>query len=394
MSLTSTAPTTSPTAPTPPLARGHDDAPGLRLSSLTKNLGGRRVVDDLDLDVGPGELLCLLGPSGCGKTTTLRMIGGFLTPDAGYLEIAGRDVTALPPERRPTAMVFQNYALWPHMSVAANVGFGLRVARVPRREAARRVAEALEMVNLSHHATSYPARISGGEQQRAALARAMVLRPDVLLLDEPLSNLDARLRVKVREDIRAIQQATGTTTVLVTHDQDEALSVSDRIAVMNGGRIEQLSTPRELYRRPRTRFVAEFIGSMNLLDVEPGGRGCVRLSGPGGPLDVPVDGDVLVPAGGGEAGPLTIGVRPEDVRIAPAAMSGPHDAPGWRGAPARIVREVPRGSLTELVLDLAGQRVRATVPGDLDVAAAHPRGEVAVRLARVLAYHGDDLLAP
>ncbi|WDG18348.1 ABC transporter ATP-binding protein [Microbacterium sp. Clip185] len=317
--------------------------PGLRLNGLSKRLGGRTVVDDLHLDIAQGELVSLLGPSGCGKTTTLRMIAGFLSPDAGRVEVAGEDVTSLGPERRPSAMVFQNYALWPHMTVAKNVGFPLRIARVPRAEITRRVDEALELVGLSHHARSRPARISGGEQQRASLARALVRRPALLLLDEPLSNLDAKLRVRVREEIRDIQQRLGITTVLVTHDQDEAMAVSDRIAVMNGGRIEQIATPSELYRRPATEFVAGFVGAANLLsslDLDAGEDGVRWL------------------------------VRPEHVVI------------GGDGIPAHVVRTVPRGHLDEVVLSVRGATVRALV-GDRSW---RPGDEVRVRWARALRY--------
>lgn len=341
--------------------------PGLRLSGLAKTLGGRVVVDDLDLDVADGELVCLLGPSGCGKTTTLRMIGGFLRPDSGQVVIAGSPVTDLSPDRRPTAMVFQNYALWPHMTVRANIAFGLKVAKVPHGEIERRVSQVLELVNLTHHRDSHPARISGGEQQRAALARALVLRPRVLLLDEPLSNLDARLRVRVREDIRAIQQDLGITTVLVTHDQDEALSVADRVAVMNDGRIVQLSTPRELYRRPRTRFVAEFVGTMNLL---PG-----AVTDDGAQLA-----DTVVPVR--EVSPpiadALVGIRPEDV-----VLGRPGTGPGPAG---RVVREIPRGGLTEVVVELGPNRLRALVSADVDPAHAWPGGEVTVAFTRVLPY--------
>ena len=208
-------------------------AGGLQVSGLSKVLGGRTIIDSLDLSVEEGELVSLLGPSGCGKTTTLRMIGGFLTPDSGTIVVAGRDVTALGAERRPSAMVFQNYALWPHMTVFKNVSYPLRIRKLPKSEIQERVTAVLELVNLLQHKGSRPAQISGGEQQRVALARALVQEPDLLLLDEPLSNLDAKLRVKVREDIREIQQRLGITTVIVTHDQDEALSMSDRIAVMN-----------------------------------------------------------------------------------------------------------------------------------------------------------------
>lgn len=374
-----------PTGGAPPPAPGARAAEaGLLLSGLKKVLGGRTVVDALDLSVAEGELLCLLGPSGCGKTTTLRMIGGFIPPDAGAVVISGTAVTHLSPDRRPTAMVFQNYALWPHMTVAGNVAFGLRVARVNRAEIDRRVSEVLEMVNLAHHRNSYPARISGGEQQRAALARALVLRPKVLLLDEPLSNLDAKLRVRVREDIRRIQQELGITTVLVTHDQDEALSISDRVAVMNGGRIEQVSTPRELYRRPRTRFVAEFVGSMNVVAGRLADGGVVV----GGVL-IPVveasgDGGSSIPAGDVE-----LGFRPEDVAVDVETAA----APG-AGASGRIVREIPRGAVTELVVEIGTATVRALVSADIDPAAAYPGGRVAVRIGRALVYRNGVLAGP
>ncbi len=341
--------------------------PGLRLSGLAKTLGGRLVVDELDLDVADGELVCLLGPSGCGKTTTLRMIGGFLRPDSGEVLIAGQPVTELAPDRRPTAMVFQNYALWPHMTVRANVAFGLKVHRVPRDEIEHRVSQVLELVNLTRHRDSYPARISGGEQQRAALARALVLRPQVLLLDEPLSNLDAKLRVRVREDIRTIQQELGITTVLVTHDQDEALTVADRIAVMNDGRIEQLSTPRELYRRPRTRFVAEFVGTMNLF---PG-----AVTDDGAEL---AGSRVAVREPSRPVSGALVGIRPEDVLLSrPGADDGPL---------GRVVREIPRGGLTEVVVELGPNRLRALVSADVDPLRAWPGGEVSVAFTRVLAY--------
>jgi ABC-type Fe3+/spermidine/putrescine transport system ATPase subunit len=292
-------------------------------------------------------LICLLGPSGCGKTTTLRMIGGFLTPDAGRLRIAGKDYTHAPPEKRPTAMVFQNYALWPHMSVFGNIAFGLKIRKLPRSEIRDKVDWALDLVKLSHHRDSPPARISGGEQQRVALARALVLEPQVLLLDEPLSNLDAKLRIQVREDIREIQQRLGITTVLVTHDQDEALSVADRIAVMNGGRIEHLASPSSLYSDPRTTFVASFIGAMNWFDTAPRDGGI--------PL---TDGTILpcrqVPAKDGDR----IGVRPEDVSISPARAPGTLDA--------IVLRSIPRGHYREVVMTSGGSEFRAYTGQELE----------------------------
>jgi ABC-type Fe3+/spermidine/putrescine transport system ATPase subunit len=320
---------------------------GLRIERVSKDLGGRTIVDDLDLDVRAGELTCLLGPSGCGKTTTLRMIGGFLFPDRGRILIDGRDVSGLSPERRPTAMVFQNYALWPHMTVFKNVAFGLKLRKLGKREITERVERILELVGLTHHIHSFPARISGGEQQRVALARALVLEPKVLLLDEPLSNLDAKLRVRVREDIREIQQRIGITTVFVTHDQDEALSISDRIAVMSGGKVEQYADARSLYRWPETTFVAGFVGSMNFYD---------GTSAPGG---VALSDGVVVPCDDlstSEEGAWRVAVRPEDVQV----------SAGGDGAEAEVVREVPRGHYKELVLRAGENDVRAFVAPDLD----------------------------
>jgi putative spermidine/putrescine transport system ATP-binding protein len=302
------------------------DQPSLELKGVTKVLGGRTIVDDLDLSVARGELVCLLGPSGCGKTTTLRMVAGFLTPDTGSIVVEGADVTALPPERRPSAMVFQSYALWPHMTVFKNVAFPLRLKGVGRAEIRQRVEAALELVNLVHHMHSRPSRVSGGEQQRVALARALVQEPQLLLLDEPLSNLDARLRIKVREEIREIQQRLGITTLLVTHDQDEALSVSDRIAVMNGGRIEQVSAPSQLYAEPETEFVATFVGSLNRLD---------------GRLD----------AGRLVDGPEVTAIRPEDVTVL--------DHPDAGTFPATVTRVIPHGSFVEVVLDAGDRSLRA-----------------------------------
>jgi ABC-type Fe3+/spermidine/putrescine transport system ATPase subunit len=319
---------------------------GLQIDRVSKDLGGRRIVDDLELDVRAGELTCLLGPSGCGKTTTLRMIGGFIHPDAGRIVISGRDVTSLSPDKRPTAMVFQNYALWPHMTVYKNVAFGLRLRKLAKREVRERVDRVLELVGLTHHMQSYPARISGGEQQRVALARALVLEPKVLLLDEPLSNLDAKLRVRVREDIREIQQRLGITTVFVTHDQDEALSISDRIAVMSGGKVEQYADANSLYREPATTFVAGFVGAMNSYEAR-------TVSG-----GLELDGNVVVPCADlstHEAGEWEAGIRPEDVNV---SLNGD-------GAEAEIVREVPRGHYKELVLRAGPNEVRAFVAPEL-----------------------------
>ncbi|KAE8128795.1 ABC transporter ATP-binding protein [Bifidobacterium tibiigranuli] len=258
----------------PPGVRGYDSArdtrdigePGLVVEGLHKSFAGREVIKDVSLKVRAGEFVSLLGPSGCGKTTTLRMIAGFLHPDDGQVWMDSRDVTELGAERRPSAMVFQNYALWPHMTVERNVSFPLRVAKRPKEEIARRVDAALELVNLTQQRKARPARMSGGEQQRAALARALVREPSILLLDEPLSNLDAKLRERVREDIRSIQQRLHITTIMVTHDQQEAMAISDRIAVMHDGRLEQVCGPDELYAKPATENIARFIGTMSEFD--------------------------------------------------------------------------------------------------------------------------------
>ncbi|MFD7510741.1 ABC transporter ATP-binding protein [Streptomyces sp. NPDC059853] len=243
--------------------------------AVSRHFGDFTAVDGLDLTIREGELTTLLGPSGCGKTTSLRMLAGYLAPSEGQIFIGGEDVTATPPEKRGLGMVFQSYALFPHMSVADNVGYGLKLRKVPRAERARRVAEALELVGLGHLADRRPKALSGGQQQRVALARAIVIRPRLLLLDEPLSNLDARLRVQMRDEIRRIQAEAGLTVVLVTHDQEEALEMSDRMVVMNGGRVMQEGPPDELFPAPANRFVAEFLGYQNFLELP--GRGLVTV---------------------------------------------------------------------------------------------------------------------
>jgi len=237
----------------------------VELRGCTRDYGAVRAVDALDLAVHEGEFLALLGPSGCGKTTTLNLIAGFVEPTAGRILIDGEDVTGRPPHLRALGVVFQSYALFPHLSVRENVAFGLRERRVTAAEIERRVAEALELVRLDARGRQRPAELSGGMQQRVALARALVYRPRVLLLDEPLAALDKKLREEMRDELRAIQRSVGITTIFVTHDQAEALGLSDRIAVMSRGRIEQLGTPREIYERPVTRFVADFIGASSML---------------------------------------------------------------------------------------------------------------------------------
>ena len=253
----------------------------VRLIGVSKHFGKHTAVDSFTLDIGQGEFVSFLGGSGCGKTTTLRMIAGFETPTAGRILIDGADVVETPPNRRGVGMVFQNYALFPNMTARQNIGFGLKVEGRHAQEIERRVGELLELIHMGELGASYPHQMSGGQQQRVALARALAVQPRVLLLDEPLSALDAKIRVRLRAEIRAIQRQLGITTVYVTHDQEEALSISDRIVVMRDGRIEQVGTPFEIYNRPSTSFVASFIGSLNVLQgiaVDPSG-GMVAVDG-------------------------------------------------------------------------------------------------------------------
>ncbi len=260
--------------------------------NLTKSYGHLNVVDHVDVHIQPGELFFLLGPSGCGKTTLLRMIAGLLEPTSGRILFGDRDVTRLPSGKRNCAMVFQNYALWPHMTIRQNVSFGLDVKKTPASEKQRRVNEVMKTVRIEHLADRKPGQLSGGQQQRVALARALVVNPDVLLLDEPLSNLDAKLRYEMRSEIRRICKSTNTTSVYVTHDQEEALSMADRIAVMDHGRIVQCGPPEEVYDRPANHFVADFLGSANFIDAvvedvadkrtilhSPLGRLCASMNG-------------------------------------------------------------------------------------------------------------------
>ena len=251
----------------------------LRIDKLTKAFGGNTVVKGVDLSFNKGEFVSLLGPSGCGKTPILRMIAGFESPNSGTITVEGTDLTSLKPNQRQIGMVFQAYALFPNMNVADNIGFGLKIARMPKPEREARVEEMLKLIGLSGYGKRFPFELSGGQQQRVALARALAPSPRMLLLDEPLSALDAKIRVSLREQIREIQRELGITTVFVTHDQEEALSISDRIVVLSEGSVEQFGTPFEVYNRPLTRFVATFVGQINTLDatVADAGRKSVQI---------------------------------------------------------------------------------------------------------------------
>ncbi|MEV7931876.1 MULTISPECIES: ABC transporter ATP-binding protein [unclassified Curtobacterium] len=308
------------TAPAAPASLSTEGAT-VELEAVEKHYGTHRALAGLSLRIEPGEFVSLLGPSGCGKTTALRALAGLETIDGGAIRIDGADVASVPVDQRDIGMVFQQYSLFPHMTVRQNVSFGLEMRRVPAAARRERVVEALDMVHLVDFADRWPHQLSGGQQQRVALARALVTRPRVLLLDEPLSALDAKVRVSLRDEIRRIQTDLGITTVFVTHDQEEALAVSDRIAVMNAGDIEQVGTPEELYRHPVSAFTADFVGQSNRL------RGDLR------------DGDVFVygfrvPAldAGTADGPVTAFVRPEDVAFAAEGVTGTVVASSFLGS--------------------------------------------------------------
>jgi iron(III) transport system ATP-binding protein len=297
-------------------------AVAVRIEALTKSFAGQKVVDRVSVDIAPGEVFFLLGPSGCGKTTLLRCIAGFYVPDAGRILIGDRDVTHLPPEERDTGMVFQSYALWPHLTAAENVAFGLELRKIPREEIRRRVDEALATVRMTERSDYKPNQLSGGQQQRIALARALVVHPACLLLDEPLSNLDARLRLEMRTEIRRICKQAGLTAIYVTHDQKEALSIADRLAVLDRGAIQQCGSPREVYLRPRTRLVANFIGETNFVEgtVQRMRNGATEVATPVGT----VRSTVPPPEPVAEGAAVTLSIRPEVIHIdtAPPADAG------------------------------------------------------------------------
>ena len=283
------------------------EAAFLRIRGLAKHFGNFTALRDIDLEVAQGEFVCFLGPSGCGKTTLLRAIAGLDLQDQGTIEMAGRDVSTAPPAARDFGIVFQSYALFPNLTVNDNVGYGLVNRGQPQAAIRERVAELLELVGLPEQGTKYPLQLSGGQQQRVALARALATAPGLLLLDEPLSALDARVRVHLREQIRDLQKRLGVTTIMVTHDQEEALTMADRIVVMNQGVIEQIGTPEEVYRRPVTAFVADFVGKMSFFPGRVTGPGKVQIAG----YELSCDDDRGMAAGS----PVSLGLRPEEVRV-------------------------------------------------------------------------------
>ncbi len=317
--------------------------PMIVVDRLVKDFGDVRAVNDVSLEIAAGEFFSMLGPSGCGKTTTLRVIAGFEEPDAGRVLLDGEDVTFVSPKRRNVNMVFQDYALFPHMTVAENVAFGLKLKRVQASERDSRVAEMLTVVRLDGYEDRRPAELSGGQRQRVALARALVNRPAALLLDEPLGALDLKLRREMQLELKRIQQSTGTTFVYVTHDQEEALTMSDRIAVMDGGVVQQVDAPRALYERPETSFVADFIGTSNLLNF----AGASRTNGVA-VLDLGDGMRIVGPDGGGD----WITVRPEKIRIG-VELDGDCSRVG-----GTVVETVYLGSLSQTVVEVVtGERL-------------------------------------
>jgi spermidine/putrescine transport system ATP-binding protein len=346
-------------------------APIIRFEAVSKSFGRGRAVSEVTLDIAEGEFFALLGPSGCGKTTLLRMLAGFETPSAGRILIDGIDVSRTPPNKRPVNMVFQSYAVFPHMSVAENVAFGLRVERTPAPERRRRVEEALALVKLDGLGARRPDQLSGGQRQRVALARALVKRPRVLLLDEPLSALDAKLREAMQVELGQLQAQVGITFLFVTHDQEEALAMASRCAVMNQGALEQVATPMDLYQRPASRFVADFIGQVNLFEGRVAGPGRVDIEGLANPLEVADTGA----AGAGDR--VWLAVRPEAIDLAARAeaddgMSIANRLPGvlrhatYLGVASSYAVEIEGGRLVKV------QRMNRGRTDELDLTAGSP----------------------
>jgi putative spermidine/putrescine transport system ATP-binding protein len=334
-------------------AAGARGGTSVSLRGLTRVFGATKALDEMSLEIAPGELVALLGPSGCGKTTALRIVAGFEYADAGEVLIDGKDISGVPASKRDMGMVFQSYSLFPNMSALDNVAFGLRMRKVGGSARRKRAGELLEMVGLSPQAGQYPHQLSGGQQQRVALARALAVEPRVLLLDEPLSALDAKVRQQLREQIRTLQQRLGTTTLFVTHDQEEALSMSDRVGVMRAGRLEQVAEPAELYARPATAFVAEFVGTMNRLPGELGAGGtAITVLG----VTVPVQ------EGAPASGLVDALIRPENLAVAPAeGGNGIVAGRTFLGAVTRVA--VLLSGDTEVSVDIPSSAALAMAPG-------------------------------
>jgi spermidine/putrescine transport system ATP-binding protein len=343
----------------PPKTAGENgaSAPDVRLDRVTKRFEEVVAVDDLTLEVPRGRFFALLGPSGCGKTTTLRMLGGFEEPTEGTIYLGDEDVTGLPPYKRDVNTVFQSYALFPHLNVFENVAFGLRRRGVDRGDVRQRVTEILDLVQLSGFERRKPRQVSGGQQQRVALARALVNRPQVLLLDEPLGALDLKLRKEMQLFIKGLQHEVGITFIHVTHDQEEAMTMADSIAVMNDGHIEQLGSPDDLYERPATPFVARFLGVSNLLEGVSNGDGTVRLD----------DGTVVrAPAAAGRQGPVAVGIRPEKIRLGRTdenALTGEVMERAYIGVSTQYIVSTPHGPITVYVQN-SEAGAAAIHPGD------------------------------
>jgi iron(III) transport system ATP-binding protein len=334
---------------------------GIGIEHVTKRFGGVTAVSDLSLEIGDREFVTLLGPSGCGKTTLLRLIAGFMAPDEGVIRVGSATLSTptgvVPPERRGMGMVFQNYAVWPHKTVYQNVAFGLEVRRVGRAETQTRVGRVLELVNLAGLERRYPGQLSGGQQQRVALARSLVVEPGILLLDEPLSNLDAKLRERMRWELKELQRRTGITFVYVTHDQSEAMALSDRIAVMHAGEIMQVGAPREVYARPVNKIVADFMGLVNLISAR-----VVRVSGEEGVVAVGGEHPIsaALPPGAVAGQTVQVAIRPESLQLVPASA-----ADGVGSVPGRVVEVTFLGNIIDCHVTLDdGTRVRIQVdPG-------------------------------
>ncbi len=341
--------------------------PIVSIRGVTKKFGDFVALEDINIDIAPGEIFALLGPSGCGKSTLLRIIAGFETPTTGAVLLDGEDMTDLTPNRRPINMVFQSYAVFPHMSVTSNVAYGLKMERMGKAEIDEKVAEALEQVHLTQFADRMPDQLSGGQRQRVALARALVKRPRVLLLDEPLSALDAKLRDAMRLELVKLQDTVGITFVIVTHDQSEALGMADRVAVLEKGRLRQLATPEDLYQRPCDAFVADFIGNINFFDPVK-----IERRGEGAAVATAELGEIVLPAAPkGEAGALRLAIRPEKVKLslAPAAegaarLKGRLGDVAFQGQTS-IVEVVMEGgrSLTALAGEAQAHELAAAAPG-------------------------------